>query len=111
MKKAAFAIFGSQGMAGSALVYYLRHQGYRVTAYDRQSFDITKDPVNQLDLDQIDYVVNAAGIINRRIASGTPEKETSKVNVTFPHQLADYCIKCNTKLIQISTDCVFDGLE
>ena len=53
-----------------------------------------------------DAVVNAVGIVKQRTADPT---ESIAVNSLFPHQLANACRKADTRLIHISTDCVFSG--
>jgi dTDP-4-dehydrorhamnose reductase len=53
-----------------------------------------------------DAVVNVVGIVKQRTADPT---ESIAVNSLFPHQLANACRKADTRLIHISTDCVFSG--
>jgi dTDP-4-dehydrorhamnose reductase len=57
---------------------------------------------------EADLVVNAVGIVKQRAAAADPV-ESITVNSLFPHQLADACRKANSRLIHISTDCVFSG--
>ena len=57
-----------------------------------------------------DFVVNCIGIIKQRnikdeILTMIP------INSLFPHKIREICNFYNTKLIQISTDCVFSGLK
>ena len=57
---------------------------------------------------QFEYVINCIGIIKPHVKKlGT--LRTLKVNSVFPHELAEYCALMGTKLIQITTDCVFSG--
>ena len=75
--------------------------------------------VNAEDLDSVrgalervkpDAVINCIGIVKQRDEA----KQTIpsiQVNALFPHQLADLCQESNTRLVQISTDCVFSGLR
>ncbi len=55
-----------------------------------------------------DIVINCIGIIKQ-----LPEAEDSfksiAINALFPHQLERLCEGVGTRLIQISTDCVFNG--
>lgn len=55
-----------------------------------------------------DIVINSIGIVkqNVRIKNITSAIE---INALFPHKLSQLCQSMNTKLIQLSTDCVFNG--
>ena len=99
-------VLGSRGMLGTALVYHLRSFGHSIRAVDRSQFDTIRDPLKRLELKGVDYVINAIGLINRRLCAGAADFYL--VNSVFPHVLADYCIAKSTRLIHISTDCVFD---
>jgi dTDP-4-dehydrorhamnose reductase len=110
-QRLSFAVIGSTGMLGTALVYYLRHRGHYVHEYVRPAFDIVRDSAAQIDLHELDCVVNASGVINRRIAAGTADSVVRRVNTEFPHELAFHCARNQVPLIHISTDCVFDGIR
>lgn len=53
-------------------------------------------------------VINCIGVIKQKKEIFDPS-ETIKVNSLFPHQLNKVCLNYNSRLIQISTDCVFSG--
>lgn len=53
-------------------------------------------------------IFNAVGIIKQLPTSKNVVK-TLQINSIFPHQLAEIAEKYNARLINISTDCVFDG--
>lgn len=53
------------------------------------------------------YVINAVGILNTD-AENNPDKAVL-INSFLPHFLAKICTKFQSKLIHISTDCVFNG--
>ena len=55
-----------------------------------------------------DVVVNCIGII-KQVSGLTPAVDFVRVNALFPHQLAELCLLSGTRLIHISTDCVFSG--
>lgn len=103
MKK--LLLIGSNGMLGTALNHVLS-QGCAVSTLDRSQFDIAKGEWNKLSVAGFDYVINAAGIINRR-----QEDSASfyAVNSIFPHALSALCARSGVRLIHFSTDCVFDG--
>ena len=104
----SIVVLGGRGMLGTAVVYQLHRAGYTVRAVDRTHFDAAVDPIKRLDLQGVDYVINALGLINRRMT--TEPENFYLVNSLFPRVLADYCAAQAVRLIHISTDCVFDGL-
>ena len=53
-------------------------------------------------------VVNAVGIVKQR-AAAKDALPSLQVNALFPHQLAVMCRAAGTRLIHMSTDCVFSG--
>lgn len=100
-------VLGARGMLGTALVYVLTRAGHHVRAVDHSQFDAARDPMKQLNLNGVDYLVNALGLINRRMLAEA--EDFYLVNSVFPRVLADTCAAHNVRLIHISTDCVFDG--
>jgi dTDP-4-dehydrorhamnose reductase len=59
---------------------------------------------------QPDVVVNAVGIVKQR-RDADNAANTIAVNALLPHRLADRCAAAGSRLIQISTDCVFAGTK
>jgi dTDP-4-dehydrorhamnose reductase len=57
-----------------------------------------------------DVVLNAVGIVKQRPAAAE-SVESILVNSLFPHQLAYECGLSATRLIHMSTDCVFSGRQ
>ena len=55
-----------------------------------------------------DVIFNAVGIV-KQVPTAKNSVATLQINSVLPHQLADIASKVNARLIQISTDCVFDG--
>lgn len=55
-----------------------------------------------------EVVVNCIGIIKQQPAAHDPIASIS-VNALLPHVLAEHCAARGTRLIHISTDCVFSG--
>ena len=53
-------------------------------------------------------VINCIGIVNKLVTDKNKAKVTF-VNSYFPHKLAEICKENGSKLIHISTDCVFSG--
>lgn len=52
------------------------------------------------------FVLNCVGLVKQKM-SATTFIESIEINALLPHQLAKACEKTNTKLIQVSTDCVY----
>jgi dTDP-4-dehydrorhamnose reductase len=75
------------------------------------------DGVDARDLDSVarafdaarpDCVLNCIGII-KQLKEATQPKPSILINALFPHLLADLCAERGTRLIHLSTDCVFSG--
>ena len=74
-------------------------------------FDDIENVENIIDLfNKIrpNVVINCIGVIKQNKEIFDPS-ETIKVNSLFPHKLNSVCLNYNSRLIQISTDCVFLG--
>ena len=112
-----FLILGSTGMAGHLITAYLRERGHEVSGLARRKIsphvDIILDVTRQRELAEIirggdfDCVVNCVGILNR----DADEHKTLavKINSELPHFLGETTGDLPTKIIQLSTDCVFSG--
>jgi dTDP-4-dehydrorhamnose reductase len=98
-------LLGSDGMLGGALRRVLGAK-HRVTALTRADFDIETGGWRTLPVKGHDYVLNAAGMINKRSAAAD---KFFTVNAVFPHALAALCAEEGARLIHFSTDCVFAG--
>jgi dTDP-4-dehydrorhamnose reductase len=53
-------------------------------------------------------VLNCIGVI-KQLALAKDPLASIEINALFPHRLAQYCALSDARLIQISTDCVFNG--
>lgn len=113
-------VLGATGMAGHVVSIYLKERGYEVTAFARKPLpydfgikSVTGD-IHTVDWllefirqNSFDTIVNCIGILNESC-----EDEVSNAvytNSYFPHLLADNLKNVNTKIIHMSTDCVFSG--
>lgn len=103
MKK--LLLIGSGGMLGAALSHVLS-LSHTVSTLERSQFDIAKGRWDKLSIAGFDYVINAAGLINRRQDDAA---NFYAVNSIFPHVLSALCARSGSRLIHFSTDCVFDG--
>ncbi len=98
-------LIGGDGMLGSALSRVLG-AAHSVTVLRRADFDIETGAWRALPVAGHDYVLNAAGMINKRQAEAG---KFYTVNAVFPHALAELCSGHGVRLIHFSTDCVFAG--
>lgn len=102
-------VFGSRGMAGHIIVAYLRQQGHTVTALDRTHVDVENPQEVYAVLRGVDadFVINCVGLLVN--ASIDRPDRAALVNSWFPHALEHYFKDTVTRVIHLSTDCVFDG--
>ena len=57
---------------------------------------------------QFDVAINCIGVVKQRVHR-TTDDEMVEINARFPQKLSDICAAFSTRLIHISTDCVFSG--
>jgi dTDP-4-dehydrorhamnose reductase len=116
MKK--ILVIGSKGMAGHAVFSYFKSKHiYEVYGMARNvennrftfNLDIsqTKSLENIVVENKFDIIVNCIGILNKD-AEQNPEKAIW-FNSYFPHFLESITKNSKTRIIHISTDCVFSG--
>ena len=109
-------IFGSNGMLGNYTKSYLS-KSYEIIPITRKDYDIFNlsiDSLSQLLLDKKiqkdDVVINCAGVIPQASKQRTLDTRLYfQVNSLFPVILSQVCQKFETKMIHITTDCVFSG--
>ena len=113
MKK--IIILGSTGMLGNTVTkYFLGTNKYDISVSVRNVDAKTDDnflfnPVvdGVEDLPDADVYINTIGVIKPRMLNNI--QDSIYVNAIFPRELADECNRKGTKLIHITTDCVFSG--
>lgn len=115
MKK--ILVIGIKGMAGHVIFNSLPKLGdYEVFGVARDVLPTSRifnlDVSNAVELKRIieldfDVVINCIGILNKN-AEDNPHKAIW-FNSYFPHLLESYTKNTKTKVISISTDCVFSG--
>lgn len=116
MKK--LLIIGIKGMAGHVIYNYLKNRetlevfgvARNIAETDKEfSLDVsdTKRLAEIIRLNSFDYVVNCIGVLNKD-AEDHPSKAIW-YNSYFPHFLEETTRETSTKVIHISTDCVFNG--
>ena len=105
------AIFGIDGMLGSALFNFFNKSDFNVLGINRKLLDAQSADINDIRIlvKNCEYIINCIGIIKPYIHDNDPlEVERAiQVNALFPHRLS----QLEAKIIQIATDCVFDGIK
>lgn len=107
-------VIGSNGMAGHIITKYLKQQGHNVTTSARSGSDINID-IEKVRLDDsffssltnYDFVINCIGLLVKD-SIDRPDR-AAIINSWFPHYLEYNLKNSTTRLIHLSTDCVFDG--
>ncbi|MDQ2755277.1 MAG: dTDP-4-dehydrorhamnose reductase [Actinomycetota bacterium] len=101
-------VTGGAGMLGRDLDDILRSAGHEVTLAARRDLDITSADSCERAVDGQDAVVNAAAWTAVDDAE-TREGEAFAVNATGAATLATAAARAGARLVQVSTDYVFDG--
>lgn len=110
-------VLGASGMAGHVISLYFKEQGYDVTGFTRRPILFCKNIIGDgMKLEEVkaailgddfDIVINAIGVLNQ---DAEDHKSTAvMLNGFLPHFIADTLKESKTKLIHMSTDCVFAG--
>jgi dTDP-4-dehydrorhamnose reductase len=66
------------------------------------------DLVSVMNSVRPDVVINCVGLI-KQLADAKDPLTALPVNAMFPHRLSKLCALANTRLVHISTDCIFSG--
>lgn len=127
-KKTRLLVLGASGMLGSVIFekairsekfsvigqirnpLTLNHFSAQLKERTHIGVDVLKDDQLLRLFDDIkpNLVINCVGIIKQSKLVEDPLL-TIPINSVLPHRLAKLCNQINARLIQISTDCVFDG--
>ena len=112
-----YLILGSNGMAGHLICQYLIEKGETVEAISRVKskvcctyiFDISDfEKLHKIILDgQYDIIVNCIGLLQRDCDDNI--YNAIKINALLPHFLVKVTKNMKTKIVHLSTDCVFCG--
>lgn len=118
MSKKKILLFGATGMAGHLVYLFLKETGnYQIKSVvyrnKLNADDVIMDVSNKDEVIRIistekpDYIINCIGILIKG-ANDYPDNAIY-LNAYFPHLLARIADEVGSKLIHISTDCVFSG--
>jgi dTDP-4-dehydrorhamnose reductase len=110
-------VLGGTGMAGHTISIYFKEAGHDITAFSRSKVDYCKNVngditdfenlKNIINEGQYDAIINAIGILNQ----DAEEHKSNAVllNSYLPHFLSDTTKEMKTRVVHMSTDCVFSG--
>lgn len=104
-------------MAGHVIATYLNEQGYDITTlsnrnkYNNDTVQLDVTDKEKLDIflkkNKFDYVINCIGMLIK--ASEERKDLAVLINAYLPHFLEEIYRQSSTKIIHLSTDCVFSG--
>lgn len=110
-------VLGGTGMAGHTISLYFKEAGHDVTAFSRSKLDYCKNIngditdfeglKNIINEGQFEAIINAIGILNQDAENN--KSNAVLLNSYLPHFLSDTTKQMKTKIIHMSTDCVFSG--
>lgn len=110
-------VLGGTGMAGHTILIYFKEAGHDVTAFSRSKMDYCKningditnfENLKKIIIDgQYDAIINAIGILNQDAEDN--KSNAVLLNSYLPHFLSDTTKDMKTRIIHMSTDCVFSG--
>lgn len=122
-------ILGGNGMIGHHLVQNLsQHHHVKATYRQPNTISLTQnvldanDIFSNIDVRYIqhletvlgnyepDVVINSTGV-TKQLVEKSGMINTIHVNSLFPHHLAQLCEQYKSRLIQFSTDCIFNGTK
>jgi dTDP-4-dehydrorhamnose reductase len=110
-------ILGGTGMAGHTISIYFKEAGHDVTAFSRSKVDYCKNVNGDItdfqnlkkliNEGQYDAIINAIGILNQDAEDH--KSNAVLLNSYLPHFLSDTTKEMKTRVVHMSTDCVFSG--
>ena len=122
-------ILGSTGLLGNTLTKYFFDRKYfqtfaTVRNYSKiklfnqkhhKKFVHIKNILDCKETEKIiknikpDILINCLGIINKKISNSNQSEEFISINSLLPYRLQKICSDLGSRLILLSTDCVFSG--
>lgn len=113
-----FLVLDASGMKGHVVALCLRDNGHKVDAYAEErvlDFDTVIGTYQNTQLLQksilegdYDAVINLYGVVNQ--FADEDKAKAVYINSYLPHLLVNITENRKTKVIQISTDCIYSGL-
>ena len=105
-------ITGANGQIGTAINEVLDPLEAEVFNTDKEELDITdtEEVLNFGEMNRPDVIINCAGIVDLNLCEKEPEL-AYRVNALGARNLSLVAKKVGSKMVQLSTDDVFDGLS
>ena len=107
-------VIGANGMAGHVITRYLTQQGHDVSTLARSNANLIMDVENFAEIQRLnkvtnmfDFVINCIGLLVKD-SNDRPDR-AALINGWFPHFLEHIFSNSKTRVVHLSTDCVFDG--
>jgi dTDP-4-dehydrorhamnose reductase len=107
-------VIGANGMAGHVITRYLKQHGHIVTTLARSNADVVMNIENFAEVQRLsevatafDFVINCVGLLVKD-SNDRPDR-AALINGWFPHFLEHTFSNSKTRVVHLSTDCVFDG--
>ena len=111
------AVLGSTGMAGHMIALYLEEKGFDVFRISRSEKDTEKSKAidaakfqelaDYLDSIHCDVIINCIGLLQK--ACEERHDLAVLINSYLPHYLEEKYKDSKTRIVHLSTDCVFSG--
>ncbi len=120
-------ILGASGMLGNTLLRYIKlinkynvvgsirgsktpeqlkvYDQFIVKKLDVEDYNLLKEKIHEYCPK---LIINCVGLV-KQVDSSTDPVKAIQINSLLPHRLSSICRSLNSKLIHISTDCVFNG--
>lgn len=117
-------VLGASGLLGSAVARKLQSQECSLAVTTRGGHAVQGVGVPPIQFDAVrhyfdalptdfDWVVNCIGVVKRaftHLDGFAPENtDAYRVNSVFPHRLSHWAEQTRTRVLHVSTDCVFSG--
>ena len=105
-------IVGAAGQLGMAINQVLDPLEVEVFNTDQEELDITHtdEVLNFGEINRPDVIINCAGVVDVELCEANPEL-AYRVNALGARNLSIVARKVGAKIVQLSTDDVFDGLS
>lgn len=110
-------VLGANGMAGHTITTFFIEAGHEVVTYSRKPFAGCRNIIGSVSnfphlesiikMERFDAVINAVGLLNKDAEDN--KKQAVLLNSYLPHFLAEITHSSKTKIVHMSTDCVFSG--